>query len=126
MNSSAVELESARASSVEVTDRTITIDLEDGRTVVVPTEWYPRLLHATTKERGNYEITDVGVVWPDVDADFSIRGVLLGRKSGESPDSFKFWLDARRKGRKVSLVDYVNSKKTRRPVRSRSQTRGGK
>lgn len=109
-----LELENARASSVKVTDETISVELEDGRTVVVPTEWYPRLLHATPTERANYEIDSVGVTWPDVDADFSIRGLLLGRKSGESPASLKFWLDARRKGKKVTLMDFVKLKRRKR------------
>jgi hypothetical protein len=113
MSSSATELElgTARATSVDVRDETITVDLEDGRTIVVPTEWYPRLLHATATERANYEIDGAGVTWPELDADFSIRGLLLGRKSGESPASFKFWLDARRRGKKATLRDFVKSKR---------------
>lgn len=111
MVSSVYDLDAPQATSVRVDDETITVDLEDGRTIAVPTEWYPRLLHATRAERAEYEIDDVGVRWPDVDADFSIRGLLLGRKSGESPESFKFWLDARRKGRKVTLQDYIKAKR---------------
>ena len=111
MVSSVSELETPQATSVVVTDETVTVDLEDGRTITVPTEWYPRLLHATKAERANYEIDDVGVRWPAVDADFSIRGLLLGRKSGECPESFKFWLDARKKGRKVTLMDFVKAKR---------------
>src|SRR5436853_3241966 len=87
MSSLASELEQAvKATSVRVTDDTITVELEDGRSVSVPTAWYPRLLHATPKERANHEIEEEGVIWPDVEADFSIRGLLLGRKSGESPE----------------------------------------
>ena len=103
-----------RAPSVEVADDAISVDLEDGRTIVVPTSWYPRLKHATAKERANYEIDLVGVHWPEVDADFSIRGLLLGRKSGESPKSFKFWLDARKRGKKVTLADFVKSQRKKR------------
>jgi hypothetical protein len=106
-----IELETARATSVHVTDETISVDLEDGRTIVVPTEWYPRLLHATSAERRHFEIGDVSVTWPDIDADFSIRGLLLGRKSGESPESFKFWLGARRKGKRATLRDFSKAKR---------------
>jgi Protein of unknown function (DUF2442) len=103
--------QTVRATSVRVTDVAITVELEDGRTVTVPTAWYPRLLHATAAERGHYEIDSVGVTWQEIDADFSIRGILLGRKSGESPASFKFWLDARKKGKKVTLQDFVKSRR---------------
>jgi len=105
--------EGVKATSVEVTDETITVHLEDGRSISVPTQWYPRLAHATPAERANYEIDSVGVVWPDVEADFSIRGLLLGRKSGESPASLKFWLDARKKGRKVTFEDFLTSRPKR-------------
>jgi hypothetical protein len=112
MASLAAELEqTVMATSVRVTDETITVELEDGRTISVPTAWYPRLLHATAKERANYELDGVGVVWPDVEADFSIRGILLGRKSGESPDSFKFWLDNRKKGRRVTVEQFLESRR---------------
>jgi len=112
MASFAAQLEeTVRASSVQVTDETIAVELEDGRTITVPTAWYPRLVHATAAKRANYEIDSVGITWPDVDADFSIRGILLGRKSGESSESFKFWLDARKKGKKVTLEDFMKSRK---------------
>jgi hypothetical protein len=64
-------------------------------------------------ERANYEIDGYGVTWPDVEADFSIRGVLRGKKSGESAASLKFWLNHRRKGRKVTFEDYIKSRRTR-------------
>lgn len=109
MASSAVEIEpTAQTKSVRVTDEAITVKLKDGRTIIVPTSWYPRLLHATTRERANYEIDSVGVSWPDVEADFSIRGLLLGRKSGENPECFRFWLNARKKGRRVTVEEWLN------------------
>jgi hypothetical protein len=112
MHSLATELEEkVRATSVQVTDETITVDLEDGRTISVPTAWYPRLVYATPKERANYEIASFGVSWPDVEADFSIRGILLGRKSGESPECFKFWLDHRKKGRRVTVEQWLRRRR---------------
>jgi hypothetical protein len=115
MSSLAIESElDVRATSVTVTDEAITVELDDGRTISVPTSWYPRLKHATPAERSNYEIDSDGVVWPDVEADFSIRGILLGRRSGESLDSFKFWLSHRRKGRQVTFEDYLNHRRETR------------
>jgi len=99
----------ARTKSVSVTDEVITVNFDDGRSISVPTKWYPRLLHATRAERANYEIDGYGISWPDVEADFSIRGILLGQKSGETEASLKFWLSHRRKGRKVTVEDYLKS-----------------
>jgi len=71
-----------------VTDEAITVELEDGRQVSVPTIWYPRLAHATAKERANYEIDDVGITWPEVEADFSIRGIYWDAKAASRQRAF--------------------------------------
>ena len=115
MSSSLADIETAgRVESVKVTGATITVVFNDGRSVSVPTKWYPRLLHATSAERANYEIDGYGITWPDVEADFSIRGILLGRKSGESAESLRYWLSHRRKGRKVTVEDYIKSRQSPR------------
>ena len=97
MNSAVVT--SARVLNVTVTDDTLCVDLEDGRTVSVPIGWYPRLAHGTDSERGNFHISGAGhgVHWPDLDEDIGVEGLLLGRRSSESPGSFERWLQSRRK-----------------------------
>jgi len=86
--------------SVKVTGDTLTVDLEDGRTISVPLEWFPRLVHGTAAERARVEVGAFGIHWPDLDEDVSVAGLLAGRGSGESPASLKKWLDGRSK-RKV-------------------------
>jgi Protein of unknown function (DUF2442) len=88
----------ATAVAVRVTDDTLAVDLADGRTISVPIDWYPRLVHGTARERANYEIRPLGIHWPDLDEDVSIAGLLAGRASGETPASLKRWLDARSAG----------------------------
>ena len=113
MSFSAIESElNVRATDVAVTDQAITVDLADGRSISVPTAWYPRLKHATAKERVHFEIGPFGIEWPDVEADFSVRGLLLGRKSGESGASFAYWLRNRKRGRKVTFEDYLKQLQT--------------
>jgi hypothetical protein len=93
MNSSVNEKESvSRAKKVRVTDERITIEFKDGRSVSVPTKWYPRLLHGNTAERSSYEIWDDGVYWPALNADISYQGILEGKKSGECAKSFRRWM----------------------------------
>jgi len=77
----------------------------DGRTIIVPIVWYPRLKHGTAKERANWRLIGQagnGIHWPSLDEDISVRNLLLGKPSGESQASLKRWLDARsaRKTRK--------------------------
>ena len=47
MRTSAIELVIPNAENVTVTDDTLSVDLNDGRTISVPILWYPRLAHAT-------------------------------------------------------------------------------
>ena len=87
-----------RVVNVTVTDDTLTVDLEDGRTISVPIGWYPRLAYGTTVERNNFEISGAGygIHWTDLDEDINIEGLLLGKKSGESPTSLAKWLQGRK------------------------------
>lgn len=97
MSTLAIEIEQARAQSVKVTDDSLIVDLVDGRTIIVPLAWYPRLWYGTARERDLVEIIGDGeyLHWPDLDEDLSVEGLLTGRKSGESQRSLKQWLAQR-------------------------------
>lgn len=86
-----------RVIDVRVTDDTLSLDLEDGRTIAVPIGWYPRLAHGTPEERSNWQISGAGygLHWPDLDEDIGVEGLLLGLKSGESQASLGKWLQNR-------------------------------
>ena len=86
-----------KAVEVTVTDDTLLVDLEDGRTISVPIGWYPRLAHGTPDERQNYQLSGSGrgIYWPDLDEDIGVEGLLLGKQSTESPTSFARWLQQR-------------------------------
>ncbi len=96
--SAAVRIALSRAVSVAVTDDTLSVDLEDGRTISVPIGWYPRLADGTPEERANFQISGAGygIHWPDLDEDIGVEGLLLGKTSTESPDSFQRWLQRRK------------------------------
>lgn len=93
-------VEIPRAVDVQVTDDTLSVDLEDGRTIAVPIGLYPRLVHGTPAERANWQIVGAGygIHWPDLDEDIGVEGLLLGRGSTESPGSFQRWLTQRKDG----------------------------
>ncbi len=101
MTTSLIEPQEARALHVTLTDDELSVDLVDGRTVVVPLAWYPRLLHGTRPERNRWRLIGrgVGIHWPDLDEDISVEGLLAGRPSGESQRSLKRWLEARKSAR---------------------------
>jgi len=99
MNTLAIRMDIPRVVTVSVTDDTLTVELSDGRTVSVPTVWYPRLVHATAEERQNWRLigNGHGIHWESLDEDISVENLLAGRPSGESQKSFKQWLDKRKK-----------------------------
>jgi hypothetical protein len=95
--SAAAKINLVRITAVAVTDVTLSVDLEDGRTIAVPIGWYPRLAHGRPEERENFQISGAGygIHWPDLDEDIGVEGLMLGQKSMESPASFAKWLEQR-------------------------------
>lgn len=55
------------------------VDLSDGRTLGIPLAWFPRLLHATPKQREKVEFSRLGLHWEEIDEDISVAGLLAGR-----------------------------------------------
>jgi hypothetical protein len=97
MSISAVEIEIPYAVDVRVTEDTLSVDFSDGRTISVPIGWYPRIKHARPQDRTNWRLigNGIGIHWEGVDEDISVEGLLAGKPSGESQESFKKWLQAR-------------------------------
>ena len=97
MSSSGTEIQEARAAAVRVSDDALTVELFDGRTIIVPLAWYPRLWNGTPKEREHVETFTDGAYlhWPELDEDLTVAGLLAGRRSGESSESLKKWLKGR-------------------------------
>lgn len=68
------------------------VSLTDGRKVGVPLAYFPRLLHATAKQRQRYVISGggTGLHWNAIDEDISVRALLMGvgdrtRRPNRSP-----------------------------------------
>ena len=99
MNTLAVEIRVPEALDVLLTDDTLSVELSDGRSISVPIAWFPRLLHSTEQERNNWRFIGKGqgIHWEDIDEDISVEGLLAGRPSSESQESFKKWLENRSK-----------------------------
>jgi hypothetical protein len=69
-----------RVAGVEVSEDALSVNLMDGRTIIVPIVWYPRLLNASESERKNWQVCGggYGIHWPDIDEDLSTEGLLRG------------------------------------------------
>ena len=51
----------ARALAIRISDDSLTVDLEDGRTIMVPISWYPRFAYGTESERNNWRTIGKGL-----------------------------------------------------------------
>jgi len=88
------------ANQISIIDEKLVVDLVDGRSLSVPLSWYPRLIHASPAERQHWQLLGDGyaIEWPDLDEHIGIEGLLAGRSSGESRQSFERWLATRHGG----------------------------
>ena len=68
------------AQHIEFTDDDLVVSLVDGRKVMIPLVWFPRLAHATKSQLENYEFLGdgEGIHWPEIDEDLSVLGLLRG------------------------------------------------
>ena len=50
----------------------------DGRIISVPLEWFPRLRDGRPEQRENWRLLGkgVGIHWPDLDEDISVKALM--------------------------------------------------
>jgi hypothetical protein len=76
--SAVVSAPAARARGVDFVTDAFVVHLQDGRSLSVPLEWFPRLRDATREQLSLWELigSGVGIHWPDLDEDISVAGLL--------------------------------------------------
>lgn len=67
-----------RAVAVDFSEDDFKVRLADGRELIVPLEWFPRLRDASPEARAHCRIigNGVGIHWEDLDEDVSVQGLL--------------------------------------------------
>jgi len=70
--------EDDRPVSVRIAEGMLRVQLQDGREIATPLEWYPSLMEATPEQQANVELGLSGIHWPDLDEDLSVAGMLRG------------------------------------------------
>jgi hypothetical protein len=75
---------SERILNVRIDEYTLAADLADGRAIIVPLVWFPRLAESTEEARQSWQIAGprYGIHWPDMDEDVSSAGMLRGAPAG--------------------------------------------
>ena len=69
---------SVKGKSVHFDDRYLHVELEDGRLISTPMNWYKELQEATVKEVSSYVFIcqATGIEWPGLDYHLSIESML--------------------------------------------------
>lgn len=65
--------------AVTFDDCSMSVALDDGRTITVPLAWYPTLMHATPEQRSAVWLSPGGLHWDGLDEDISVEGMLGSR-----------------------------------------------
>ena len=92
-----------RADQVEFTGEMLSVTLKDRRVVLVPLNWYPRLLQATPIERHDWRVFEDSegrdiIFWESLDELIPVIALLNGIPSRESARSFEHWLAEKSSG----------------------------
>ncbi len=97
MSDVVIDLHRIAILDVSLGEDTLTVDLSDGRSILAPLAWYPRLWHGTAEERTNWRLigSGDGIHWSDLDEDISLEALILGKPSSESQTSLGKWLAGR-------------------------------
>lgn len=86
-----------RVAKVSFRGDKLSVEIVDGRTVQVPLEWYPRLLHATKAEQADWRVMEDSdgrdiIFWEQLDEMIPAIALLSGVRSRESKRSLDRWL----------------------------------
>lgn len=78
---------SPRATKVEFTEDAIVVQLNDGRTVSAPLEWFPRLRDASQEDLRACRLIGKGqgIRWEALDEDISVPALLCPKPSKAPP-----------------------------------------
>lgn len=77
----------ALAKKLEFDDDNMWVELHDGRKLMVPLVYFPRLLHANQQQRNDYIVSGggVGLHWDDLDEDINVENLMLGIFAATDP-----------------------------------------
>jgi hypothetical protein len=77
LNTSAIKID-PRTIELSCTADALHVRLADGRELIVPLEWFPRLRAASAAQLQQHRLIGggVGISWPDLDEDLSVEGLL--------------------------------------------------
>lgn len=75
------------AKQVKFDEENMSVELQDGRKIVVPLVYFPRLFQASQQERRECVISGggIGLHWEALDEDILVQNLLLGAVDTDQP-----------------------------------------
>lgn len=75
------------AKKVEFEEESMSVELQDGRKLIVPLVYFPRLLQASKLQRCDYIISGggIGIHWESIDEDIHVGNLMLGIFNADGP-----------------------------------------
>ncbi len=69
-----------RATAVSIGDDELSVDLADGRSLIVPLEWFSKLATASPAQLEKFEIVDAGreIHWSNLGEEINVSGLMRG------------------------------------------------
>ena len=76
-----------RAASIVITETSLVIELQDGRTLTVPLSWFPDLAQANADQLADHRLVGngIGIHWETIGADLSVPGLLFDSPPASKP-----------------------------------------
>jgi hypothetical protein len=61
-----------------VTEKVLRVTLADGREIVAPLDWFPKLRNASRTQRAKWRLIGggIGIHWEVIDEDISVKALL--------------------------------------------------
>ena len=77
MNTLAIN-KSTKATNVSFDEFRFFVQLEDGREIAIPLEWFPLIKNASDKQKQNWRLigSGEGIHWEDLDEDILVEALL--------------------------------------------------
>lgn len=102
MSTATIEIQPRVREIAFTDDEMLSVRLIDGRIVLIPLGWYPRLAQATQAERQDWRVFEDSderdiIHWEQLDELIPVIALLTGTPSRESKRSFDNWLAERSK-----------------------------
>ena len=111
-----------RVADVGFRGEKLLVEIVDGRMVLVPLDWYPRLLHATATERADWRVMEDSdgrdiIFWEQLDEMIPAIALLSGVRSRESKRSLDRWLADRLDEVQIDKIDAYIAEKASGPLK---------